>query len=181
MTAGRLCPECGDLYTGDGCLNDDCRPSASWPAEGTVTLVAGPPCAGKNTYIAERAQRGDLIIDSDTLYRALSGINSRDRPENLRPFVWSAYWAVVAETRRISVGANVWVILAAANRRRRQEFRRMNDAHVVVLETPAELCRERALARYGGSVNDPTYADTLRWIDLWWAGYEVDHADERIT
>ncbi|SCL32029.1 hypothetical protein GA0070616_4376 [Micromonospora nigra] len=33
----------------------------------TVVLVTGPPCAGKSTYVAQRAQPGDLILDQDQL------------------------------------------------------------------------------------------------------------------
>lgn len=32
-----------------------------------VTLVAGPPCAGKSTYVAQHAKPGDLILDQDAI------------------------------------------------------------------------------------------------------------------
>jgi hypothetical protein len=33
----------------------------------TVTLVTGPPCAGKTTYVNTHARPGDLILDQDTI------------------------------------------------------------------------------------------------------------------
>lgn len=42
---------------------------------GTVrcTVVIGPPAAGKTTWINQRAQLGDLVVDFDALTRALGG------------------------------------------------------------------------------------------------------------
>ncbi len=34
---------------------------------GEVVLVAGPPCAGKTTYVAEVARDGDLVLDRDVM------------------------------------------------------------------------------------------------------------------
>jgi hypothetical protein len=32
-----------------------------------VVLVAGPPCAGKSTYVAQRRQPGDIVLDQDAI------------------------------------------------------------------------------------------------------------------
>lgn len=42
---------------------------------GTVrcTVVVGPPAAGKTTWINQRAQLGDLVVDFDSITRALGG------------------------------------------------------------------------------------------------------------
>ena len=144
-----------------------------------VTLVAGPPCAGKSFYVEERAKPGDLILDSDALYVALSGRPLRERPESVRPFVWKAYFAVLAECRASRYEGDVWAIHSAPDWDRRDDFRRMNYAKVVVLETPPEVCGTRALIRYGAS--DPRFAETLEWIDEWWSDYEPDVRDTRIA
>lgn len=33
----------------------------------TVTLICGPPCAGKTTYVAERARPRDIVLDQDVI------------------------------------------------------------------------------------------------------------------
>lgn len=143
-----------------------------------ITLVAGPPCSGKTSYVAERAVRGDLVLDSDALYRALSGLPLHDRPEQLRPFVWAAFWSVLRETRSSHIGT-AWVIHSAASKARRQDYRQLNRATVVVLETPATLCAARARERY--QQDDPRLEQTLQWIDEWWATYEPDARDDRVA
>ncbi len=42
-----------------------------------MILVAGPPAAGKSTWIRDHAKPGDITIDYDTLAQALSpGLSS---------------------------------------------------------------------------------------------------------
>lgn len=36
---------------------------------GEIVLVAGPPCAGKSTYVTEHVQPGDVVLDQDALGR----------------------------------------------------------------------------------------------------------------
>jgi len=38
-----------------------------------VVVVCGPPAAGKSTYVARHAGRGDLVIDFDSIRQSLSG------------------------------------------------------------------------------------------------------------
>ncbi len=38
----------------------------------TVTVVIGPPASGKSTWVREHARYGDVIIDFDTIARALT-------------------------------------------------------------------------------------------------------------
>lgn len=86
------------------------RPSAWWttdqpePAQRDIVLVAGPPCAGKTTYVEANAQPGDLVLDRDTLgatayRRALDGLpHHHGRAWVIRSAPGPAYRAHVAAT-----------------------------------------------------------------------------------
>lgn len=39
--------------------------------QGNITIVVGPPAAGKTTHIAQHRQPGDLVVDHDALAQAL--------------------------------------------------------------------------------------------------------------
>ena len=122
-------------------------------------------------YAREHAQPGDLVLDSDSLYEAFGGERYANS-EGHRPFVWAAFFAVVAEQRKqLEAGFRLWVVQCAPGRETRQRYREMNGAEVVVLETPADVCLERASGR------------PLGWPDLirdWWSTYECDERDTRI-
>ena len=75
-----------------------------------VTVVCGPPLSGKTTYVKQNARRGDLIVDVDWLYAALSGQELHYTPEELLPFVTSARDAVYERLMRPSKVERAWII-----------------------------------------------------------------------
>lgn len=42
------------------------------PSRPELEIVCGPPCAGKSTYVRERAQLGDVVIDLDDILDGLT-------------------------------------------------------------------------------------------------------------
>ena len=142
-----------------------------------LTLVAGPPCSGKTTYVGEHREPGDLVLDADLLYQALSGGELYERGDGIWDFVWAAFDAVVAEARlHPSKRGTLWIIQGAPKRETRARYRLMNRAQIVVLETPADVCVARARARFGESGRFPEYR---RHIDQWWAAYRPDPSDKQ--
>ena len=90
-----------------------------------VTLVCGPPCAGKTTYVRERAQPGDTVLDADV-------IGQRAMSKALRGPLEGRVWVI-----RCCPGARARQVLAAE----------LGGAEVVLLlPTERELLR-RAMAR----------------------------------
>jgi len=48
-----------------------------------VFIVYGPPLSGKTTYVKNRANDGDLVVDMDYIYQAISGLDLYTKPNNL--------------------------------------------------------------------------------------------------
>jgi predicted kinase len=136
-----------------------------------VTLVAGPPCAGKTTYIREHAEPGDLVLAYDDFAGVLTFGDEADRPA-AHPLVLAAFYAVLRESRRIVSSRRLWVEQCAPRLEQRERYRRLNGAEVVVLETPAGECCRRAAERFGAA--SPRAADYVDEIREWWATYEAE-------
>lgn len=142
-----------------------CATCATAPKASTQTvLVAGPPCAGKTSYVADRATADDLVVDFDTISQALGSPTSHGHPDHLKPFVWDAVDAIAArlETGRHDA-TRAWFIKCAPDTALADRL----GARIVVLETPADECKRRA-----ADTGRPDNWDGL--IDDWWSAYEAD-------
>lgn len=124
----------------------------------SVTLVCGPPCAGKNHYVQEHAKPSHLILDFDAIAQELGSPNQWDHPKQLlRP-------AELEMRRRMEqVGAmtrgTAWVIRTAPRRSQRERAARIIRAtDIVVLVPDRAVLHARAADRS---------ARTLREIEHW--------------
>ncbi|MFI2577710.1 hypothetical protein ACH5AJ_36555 [Streptomyces rochei] len=96
----------------------------------SVTLVTGPPCAGKTTYVAARVQPGDIVLDQDVIGAA-------------------AMRAGLARVAAMTTGT-AWVIRCAPGPTTRAALARQIGATDVVLLRPddAELFGRAARRQY---------------------------------
>lgn len=136
-----------------------------------TTVVAGPPGSGKSTYVAERMQPGDLLLDVDALFVALSGLAMYDaRRTALLPFVMDARHAVLARLSRTSAARRAWVVTTESDARQLQRLVDDLGAALVVLAVPARDCIERIAA-------DSRRGDTAtNWPDVverWWRDWRA--------
>ncbi|MFJ8386212.1 hypothetical protein ACIQ9Q_17140 [Streptomyces sp. NPDC094438] len=109
-----------------------------------ITLVAGPPCAGKSSYVESQREAGDLVVDFDAVMSALSGADSHDHPEALIRYAHAARSAVVSELLR-SRNVNAWVIISAPDHATRVGYVLKGVRSVVVLANES-VCLTRAEA-----------------------------------
>ena len=75
-----------------------------------VVVVSGLPGVGKSTYVQKRATRGDLIVDLDAIFAAISGLSLHDNPDSLLPFACSARDAIYDRLRMESDVRRAWII-----------------------------------------------------------------------
>lgn len=123
-----------------------------------ITIIAGPPASGKTTYVREHMRPGDLVVDVDALYTALSGLPWYDKPAALLPFVIEARDAVLNRLLRQSDVRSAWVITGEASPPKLRGIQaRYHAARILVLDVSETECMRRI-------ANDERRADK---IELW--------------
>lgn len=128
-----------------------------------VTVVAGPPCAGKSRYVAERKGPRDLVWDYDTVEQALTLGDDHARADWALPFVCEARDALLVRLARTHMVERMWVITFGA--RRADRALPVPRLDVVILDIDPETCKQRA-------IDDHRPPSTLAQIDKWWNDYE---------
>lgn len=139
-----------------------------------VTIVCGPPCAGKTTWVASHAAASDTILDVDTLAK-LCG-SDRDHGHEGRYYrdAQTEFWAL-CETVRIS-NVTAWVIRGAPDPQARKKLAKACGAtRTIVLLPPRDVLHMRALERDTGVSG--TAVDTMRAITKWHNRYKPARGD----
>lgn len=112
-----------------------------------VYLVYGPPCSGKTTYVREHMKRGDIVSDVDDLYAAISGADPHNAEDiNVHDTAILLNEALLDMIRdRRGKWKNAFVIsLANTEKRVRDAMERVNADEAVFIDTPPEVCMQRA-------------------------------------
>jgi 5-methylcytosine-specific restriction protein A len=153
------------------------QPLGLEPSAIPLTMVCGPPGAGKSTYINARRGPDDVVIDIDMILRDLSGTESRTRERRDR-YLLDAFVernkrlaALATETRPIAA----WFIIGAPGPTVRRAWSdQLKPNNIVVMETPAAVCRSRIMA-------EPTRAETASGMVAgafaWWERYQQASCD----
>lgn len=100
-----------------------------------MILVAGPPCGGKSTCVAQHATPADVVLDFDDIIERITGDrHSRDATAIAQARTeWSA---------RLPTAD--WVIWTAPRRAQRGRFRSQWHATILVVTATLEECLRRA-------------------------------------
>ena len=137
-------------------------------------LVCGPPGSGKTTYVMERHAAGDLVVDVDTLYMALSGLPMYDKPHPLLMPVLEARDAVVAYLKANWQHPKTWIITGGATEQERSRYDGLRT-ETVMLAVPAEECLERIAADPRRKGSDRPWEEI---VQAWWSDYTSDQGEK---
>ena len=115
-----------------------------------LTVITGPPCAGKTTYARQHAMPGDIIVDFDEIAMAL-GCQARhtygDRDHIWHVTLAARNAAITSAIQRHHEGARVWIIDCVIPPNRQDAYD-ANGARIVRLTAePAELHRRASAER----------------------------------
>jgi predicted kinase len=128
-------------------------------------IIAGAPCAGKSTYARENARAGDLIYDYDTLHMALSGQDSHNHSEAIRPYVIAARDAVFAQIEAHKT-MPAWIVTSSRKQAEIEALAQRMEAEIVFLE----ISKDEAHARCKAASRPAEWHD---YIDNWFAESDI--------
>lgn len=133
-----------------------------------VYIVWGSPMSGKSSYVRENMHYGDLVIDLDNLFSAISYHELYDKPDNLKYNVFPLRDNLIKQIQdRKGYWTNAWIIGGYANTYERESLAKKLHATTVYMNTSKEECLLRL-----ESCNDNRAQDVDSYrkiINDWWA------------
>ena len=145
-----------------------------------VTVVSGPPGAGKSRYVREKACVDHLVLDLDAILSELSGLplyHAGDEWVGVALRTRNARLASLSEVP--SSYSAAWLIVGAPTATERRRWRELlgPDSATVVLAVDPDECERRTDER-------PAPPNGTAWrsiIDRWWARYSTGHGERVLS
>lgn len=138
------------------------------PARG-IYIVYGPPLSGKSTFVQTYMSRGDIVVDMDRLYAAVSMLPSYDKPDNLFSNVIGIH-NLLADNIRTRYGkwGSAWVIGGYADRFKRERLADNLGAELIFCDVSREECLRRLEMDEGRRFRKDEWR---KFIDEWFEKY----------
>ena len=122
--------------------------------ERKVYLVTGASCSGKTTWVRERIQEGDIVLDIDDIWQMVSGMPRYTKPNSVKPIVFNIRNTIKEQIAKgIGSWRNAYVIESlpiATDRKREIERYRAHNVEVITMNTTREECISRLNAQPSG-------------------------------
>lgn len=113
-------------------------------AERQVYIVYGPPMSGQEDVVRENISRGDVVVDMDRLYAAVSGLPYYDKPDNLFANVIGIHNQLIDNIKtRHGKWHNAWIIGGYADKYKRERLADDLGAELIFCEVSKEECLRR--------------------------------------
>lgn len=138
--------------------------------EKAVYIVYGPPMSGKTTYVLENMESGDIVVDMDRLYNAISLRPMYDKPDNLKYNVFSIRNHIIDNIKNRYGGfRTAWIIGGYAEKFIREKLADDLGAELILIETPKELCLDRL--NICNDYRSEHKEEWIQYIDSWFDNY----------
>lgn len=130
-----------------------------------IYLVYGCPLSGKSTYVSTVAEPGDLIIDINSLWKAVSGCPEKPKVLNSVVFGMRDY-LIDCVKYRVGKWDNCYIIGGYPLISERERICKTLGAREIFIDVSKEEC----ISRLNNSEN-LNKADYLDYINEWWKRY----------
>lgn len=122
--------------------------------EKKVYIITGASCSGKTTFVRERMEEGDIVLDIDDLWQMLSGQPRYTKPNSLKPVVFNLRKEIKDQ---IAKGAGTWrnafiieSLPFATDRKTEAERYKAHNVEIITMEATREECLQRLYAAPNG-------------------------------
>ena len=109
-----------------------------------VVVLCGPPCSGKTALVHHIAHLGDVVLDYDTIARALGSPALWLHPEPWRSMAEQELQAQLAAAHTLVGPGTAWLLRTAPRPSSRADLASVWQADVWVLDPGERECRRRA-------------------------------------
>lgn len=138
-----------------------------------VTLICGPPCAGKSTLVTQLAQEGDLVLCVDSLAQAEGSTVEHNHTGHFFGVAQKRF-AELCRQVRDDPEAQAWVVRCAPEPYARRELAELVGATCSVVLLPnVQVVARRARERDLG-----TFPATHKAIRSWYQRFRPTPFDE---
>ena len=136
----------------------------------SVFIVYGAPCSGKTHYVKENMQSGDIVVDIDRLYQAMTLNELYDKPDGIKSNVFSVKNHLIEDIRlRKGNFTNAWIIGGYPEKFTREKLADELGAELVFIFSEQCECYYRLSV-----ADDYRSAHQTEWrsyIDKWFDNY----------
>lgn len=130
-----------------------------------VYIVYGSPLSGKNTLVSELVQYGDIVLDIDALYKAITGQPEYIKPKNTRFNVFKIRDSLLDQIKtRYGQWYDAYIIGGYPDKYERERLAKELGAELIYCESTKEECIDRL-----ENSNKPKA--WLEYIEDWWKKY----------
>jgi hypothetical protein len=135
-----------------------------------VFIVYGAPCSGKTTYVQNAIVKGDLVVDMNTLFHAVSGMGQYDKPNVLLQNVYAMHNALIDNIKvRYGKWYTAYVIGGYADKSKRERLADELGAELVYCEATEQQCIDRLIA----DPERPNKEEWKQYIRKWYEEYRA--------
>ena len=132
-----------------------------------VFLIYGPPLSGKTTYVLKHMQRGDMVVDMDKLYSAISLLPEYDKPNELLRNVLGVRDLLIDNIKtRYGKSQSAWIVGTYPDKYQREQISDATGATIIYCEATREECMQRLEADWGRRNRREEWTEYInRWFE----------------
>ena len=135
-----------------------------------VYLIYGSPLSGKSSWVKDNMSEGDLIIDMDNLWQAVSGCDRYIKPNRLKAIVFKLRDTLLDSVKyRLGKWNNAYIIGGYPLQSERERLCQELGAREIFIDTSHAECIERL--RQSEARDQDAW---IKYIDDWWIKFNRD-------